>query len=128
VFLRTWRGLSGFDPGLRFFSWIYRIAIHACLNFRRRAGRQETLVVEPESKEKSPETRTEAIEMETNLHRALDRLPPGDREILTLRHFLDRTYEEIGEILWVPASRVKSRLYEARQRLRRELEKRGWKS
>ena len=125
VFVKTWRGLRGFDPKLRFFSWIYRIAIHECLNHRRRSGRQEPLVGEPESTEDGPERRIETLEVETKIHEALDRLPDGDRQILVLRHFLDRSYEEIGAILRVPASRVKSRLYTARQRLRGELEQRG---
>ncbi len=125
VFVKTWRGLRGFDPKLRFFSWIYRIAIHECLNHRRRSGRQEPLVGEPESTEDGPERRIETLEVETKIHEALDRLPAGDRQILVLRHFLDRSYEEIGEVLRVPAKKVKSRLYAARQRLRIELEQRG---
>jgi len=125
VFVKTWRGLRGFDPKLRFFSWIYRIAIHECLNHRRRSGRQEPLVGEPESREAGPERRIETLEVEAKIHEALDRLPDGDRQILILRHFLDRSYEEIAEVLRVPAKKVKSRLYTARQRLRGELEKRG---
>jgi RNA polymerase sigma-70 factor (ECF subfamily) len=125
VFVRTWRGLRGFDPKLRFFSWIYRIAIHASLNLRRRSGRQEALEWEVESNEAGPELQVEALEVETKIHEALDRLPPGDRELLVLRHFLDHRYEEIAEVLRVPAQKVKSRLFAARKRLRVELEQRG---
>lgn len=125
VFVRAWRGLHGFDPRRRFFSWIYRIAIHACLNLRRGSGRQETLEAEVETEEAGPELRIEAMELETEIQEALDRLPAGDRQVLVLRHFLDRSYEEIAEVLRVPAKKVKSRLYAARQRLRGELEKRG---
>jgi RNA polymerase sigma-70 factor (ECF subfamily) len=125
VFVRTWRGLRGFDPRLRFFSWIYRIAIHACLNLRRRSGRQETLEGEVETNEAGPELHVEALELERKIHEALDQLPPGDRQLLVLRHFLDRSYEEIAEVLRVPARKVKSRLFAARKRLRVELERRG---
>jgi len=127
VFVRTWMGLRGFDPRLRFFSWIYRIAIHGCLNFRRRVGRQQALEGEPESTAIGPEGRIESLELETKVHQALDRLPEGDRQLLVLRHFLDHSYEEIGEVLRVPAKTVKSRLFAARQRLRAELERRGLK-
>lgn len=125
VFVKAWRGLGGFDPGRRFFSWIYRIAIHQCLNHRRRSGRVVELAREPETTEAGPEGRTEAHEMEEALHRALDRLADGDRELVVLRHFLERSYEEIAGILGIPAQRVKSRLYTARQRLRAELERMG---
>ena len=125
VFVRTWRGLSGFDTRQRFFSWVYRIGVHACLNHRRRAGRQQALDWEPESDESGPDRQVEALELERGIQTALDRLPAGDRHLLVLRHFLDRTYEEIAEVLGVPAMRVKSRLFEARRRLRRELERQG---
>ena len=125
VFVKAWRGLGGFDPARRFFSWIYRIAIHHCLNHRRRSGRTVELEGEIETAEAGPEGRTEAHELETTLHRALDHLPDTDRELIVLRHFLDRSYEEIAGILGVPAQRVKSRLYSARQRLRAGLERMG---
>jgi RNA polymerase sigma-70 factor (ECF subfamily) len=127
VFLRAWRGLRGFDSRMRFFSWIYRIAIHASLNLRRGAVRRELLDWEPESNEGGPEDAAEAHELERDVEAALARLSNGDRQLIVLRHFLDQSYEEIAEILSVPAARVKSRLFEARQRLRRELERRGRK-
>jgi RNA polymerase sigma-70 factor (ECF subfamily) len=125
VFVRAWRGLHGFDTRLRFFSWIYRIAIHACLNLRRSTRRREPLEWEPESGDPEPDQQAEAHELERKVHEALGRLPTGDRQLLVLRHFLDRSHEEIAEVLGVPAMRVKSRLFTARQRLRRELEQRG---
>jgi len=125
VFVRTWRGLHGFDTRLRFFSWIYRIAIHACLNLRRRNARREPLDREPESGDRGPDRQAEAHELERKVHEALGRLSDGDRQLLVLRHFLERSHEEIAEALGVPAMRVKSRLFTARQRLRRELEQRG---
>ena len=125
VFVKVWRGLRGFDPERRFFSWIYRIAIHECLNLRRRSGRHEALEGEPESNEAGPEQRFEAAEVERQMQKALAGLPAADRLIIILRHFLDYAHEEIAEILRVPAKTVKSRLYSARQRLRVELEQRG---
>ena len=40
------------------------------------------------------------------------------RVVLTLRHFSDCSYREIGVILEIEEKMVKSRLFEARQRLR----------
>ena len=110
VFVKVWRGLGGFDSRRRFFSWIYRIAIHECLNHRRRSGRVTELTGEPETTEVGPEGRAVAQEAEEGVRAALARLPGGDRELLVLRHFLDLSLEEIAEILRIPAKRVKSRL------------------
>ena len=46
------------------------------------------------------------------------RRPTGDRLVITPRHFSECSYVEIGEILELDEKTVKSRLYEARQRLR----------
>ena len=50
------------------------------------------------------------------------RLSTKDRMVITLRHFSECSYEEIGEILEIDEKTVKSRLYEARQRLRAMLQ------
>ena len=55
------------------------------------------------------------------------RLNVDHRAVLTLRHFADCSYREIGRILSLEERVVKSRLFEARQRLRellRDLEPR----
>lgn len=46
------------------------------------------------------------------------RMAVNDRTVLMLRHFSDLSYQEIAGVLDVDEKTVKSRLYEARQRLR----------
>ena len=46
------------------------------------------------------------------------RMPTNDRIVLSLRHFSECSYQEIGQILDLDEKTVKSRLFEARQRLR----------
>ena len=41
--------------------------------------------------------------------------------VLVLRHYQELSYEEIGRVLDIPDATVKSRLFEARERLRRRL-------
>lgn len=125
VFLKAWRGLSGFDPHRRFFSWIYRIAIHECLNHRRGGSRFQALEMDPVSEARGPEDCVQGHEIESHVQQGLARLSEGDRQLIILRHFLDESYEAIAETLGVPAKTVKSRLFTARQRLRVELERRG---
>jgi RNA polymerase sigma-70 factor (ECF subfamily) len=125
VFVKAWKGLGGFDDRRRFFSWIYRIAIHECLNHRRTAGRFQAMEFEPPSPLDGPEAETESSDLEARVQCALNRLPAKDREIVVLKHFLDRSYEEIGEAIGVPVKTVKSRLFTARQRLKTELERDG---
>jgi RNA polymerase sigma-70 factor, ECF subfamily len=52
-------------------------------------------------------------------------LAPDYRAVIVLRHFVDRSYQEIAEILGIPEKTVKSRLFTARQLLRDRLEAGG---
>jgi RNA polymerase sigma factor (sigma-70 family) len=57
------------------------------------------------------------------MERGLARLPPVEREILTLFYLQELTVEETAGALSIPPGTVKSRLHRARRLLRRELEK-----
>lgn len=121
VFLRVAERLDEYDDRYKFFSWIYRIAVNESLNLLRRSERDEELDDEtdlPGSERDDPERRADDAESSARIRSALLRLSAGDRMVITLRHFSECSYDEIGEIMEVDVKTVKSRLYEARQRLR----------
>lgn len=125
VFLRVAERLDEYDDRYRFFSWIYRIAVNESLNLLRRSERDEELDDDtdlPGSESDDPERRADDAEAAARIRSALRRLSAGDRMVITLRHFSECSYDEIGEILDIDVKTVKSRLYEARQRLRNMLE------
>ena len=49
---------------------------------------------------------------------AMMTMATSDRLVLTLRHFSECSYEEMAQILEIDEKTVKSRLFEARRRLR----------
>ncbi len=121
VFLRVAERLDDYDAHYKFFSWIYRIAVNESLNMLRRSKRDEQLDDDADfagAERDNPEQQADAAEVSARLRGALMRLSTGDRMVITLRHFSDCSYEEIGQILDIDEKTVKSRLYEARQRLR----------
>jgi RNA polymerase sigma-70 factor (ECF subfamily) len=121
VFLRVAERLDDYDPRYRFFSWIYRIAVNEALNMLRRGKHEEAIDDDAEFEDSGnddPERRLDSAEMSARLRSAVMRLPTASRMVISLRHFSDCSYEEIGRILDIDEKTVKSRLYEARQRLR----------
>jgi RNA polymerase sigma-70 factor (ECF subfamily) len=52
----------------------------------------------------------------------INRLDEKDREIIIMRYYQDLKYEEIAELLDIPLSSVKIRLYRAKQALKAILE------
>ena len=121
VFLKVAEQLDDYDPQYKFFSWIYRIAVNESLNLLRRNKREEALdddVDLPGSERNNPESQFGEAEVSRRIRSALMSLPTNDRIVLSLRHFSECSYQEIGQILDLDEKTVKSRLYEARHRLR----------
>jgi len=121
VFLKVFERLEDFDREYRFFSWIYRIAMNESLNLLRRNGRDEPLGEDDEyegPENAGPEWRASEAEASERIQGTLMRMKAADRAVITLRHFADCSYEEIAGILDIDEKTVKSRLFEARNRMR----------
>lgn len=120
VFLRVAEHAGDYDRNYKFFSWIYRIAVNEALNVHRRLGREEPLAdgVEFEAEGDEPLQQLEAAERARQLRAALTRMSITDRTVLTLRHFAELSYRDMGEVLELDEKTVKSRLFDARQRLK----------
>jgi RNA polymerase sigma-70 factor (ECF subfamily) len=125
VFLKIYQHLDGYDPTQRFYSWMYRIAIHEALNHLRRHGRTEPMDKDAPSSRPDPERLVLDADVSRLVQEALMTLPANERAVVVLRHFAELSYQEIAEIVGVPEKTVKSRLFTGRQRLRERLERRG---
>jgi RNA polymerase sigma-70 factor, ECF subfamily len=124
VFLRIAERIEDFDGRHKFFSWIYRIAVNEALNRVRRDRREEPLDDDaelPDSGHSDPERRAGEAQLARRIRSALMRLSVQDRTVVTLRHFSELGYQEIAQVLEIDEKTVKSRLFEARQRLRKAL-------
>ncbi len=125
VFMKVAERLDRYDPKYRFFSWIYRIAINESIDAMRRNGREEALddaTMESTTDGDDPEQQLDDAQRAEQIHRALQALRPDDRAVLTLRHFAECSYEDMGRILGLEEKTVKSRLFEARRRLGQRLQ------
>jgi RNA polymerase sigma-70 factor (ECF subfamily) len=119
--LKAFEKLSSYDPSHKFFSWIYRITVNESLN--RLSRRREIQPLDPNLRAADdPLAAVVARETSDSVQQALLRLTPEQREVVVLRHFLEMSYAEMSATLLIPEKTVKSRLYEARQRLATLLE------
>ena len=99
VFLKVAERLDEYDPRYKFFSWIYRIAVNESLNLLRRNGREEALDDEvelPAAGQREPGADASEAQVSRRIQSALMSMPTNDRMVLTLRHFSECSYEEIG--------------------------------
>jgi RNA polymerase sigma-70 factor (ECF subfamily) len=126
VFLKAYQNLANYDPQFKFYSWIYRMAINESLNVLRARGRVAGPVEECLAEDGAgPSELLDLGQRREALLEAVDRLKPEHRAVIVLRYFVDRNYEDMGEILGIDAKTVKSRLYTARQILKDQLASRG---
>lgn len=125
VFLKVYENLDRYDSRFRVFSWIYRIAMNESIDCLNKRDRTETMEAEPADSGFGPEQETSNTQLKNDLQTALMKIKPEYRTVVVLKHFLDCSYVEIGEILDVPEKTVKSRLFAARQLLKDALIKRG---
>jgi RNA polymerase sigma-70 factor (ECF subfamily) len=125
VFLKVYENLDKYDPGFRFFSWIYRIAMNESIDCLGKLNRTETIDTEPADEGLGPEQELINTQLQDDLQIALMSIKPEYRTVVVLKHFLDCSYIEISEILNVPEKTVKSRLFTGRQLLKDVLLKSG---
>jgi RNA polymerase sigma-70 factor (ECF subfamily) len=119
AFIKAYENLKTFNPKYKFFSWIYRIAVNESLNYLKQKKRVEELNGKIISNDKNPEDILHESEISEQVQNALMELKPEYRILIILRHFQSCTYDEIAYILDGSVKEVKSRLYMARQQLRK---------
>jgi len=132
AFLKALRGLGTFKKEARFSSWLYQIALNVCRDrLRRRRGRTlvslDELDESPAGLAKGP-TALELVESRSLAQvvaRAMETLPREQREVVILKEYQGLTFPEIAEVLDVPVSTVKTRLYRGLDQLRHRLERQG---
>jgi RNA polymerase sigma-70 factor, ECF subfamily len=122
VFLKAYRALDRFRGDSAFSTWIYRIAVNTCLNFR--ASRKPEGAELPDAlPDKAPGAleRLERDERSNRVREAVTRLPERQRATLILKIYHDLTHEEVAGILGSSVGTVKANLFHALGNLRKML-------
>jgi RNA polymerase sigma factor (sigma-70 family) len=109
--------------------WLYRLAIHQVLLYRRKMGRRRKLLnryvtrspADGDSADADPLAWLLADERRGLIRKALEKLPERDADILILKYTEDWSYHQIAKQLGVSHSAVEARLHRARKKLREEL-------
>jgi RNA polymerase sigma-70 factor, ECF subfamily len=118
----AWRDLRGLRDPDRFDAWLQRLVVNVCIaqatRERRRAANLRALPVD------GPAAPDELLGVGDRdlLERGFRRLPPQQRAILVLHHYLGYAPSEIAETLGIPPGTARSRLHHAHRAMRAALE------
>jgi RNA polymerase sigma-70 factor, ECF subfamily len=125
VMLRAWQGISRFRGESSYFTWLYRIAVNeANRALEKRARRPAGVPIGadelqlPDSPLLDPSRQAENNELREALARALAELPPALRTAIVLRDVEGLSTQEAAEIAGIGQAAFKSRLHQARLRVR----------
>lgn len=127
AFLAIPRHIGTYDTLRPFKPWFYRIVINCLRTAVRRDRRLPTV---PDARERlhhqadpgpGPEVDLIQRELETELLQQIDQLPGKQREVISLRYYLDMDERTMSGILGVPLGTVKWRLFQARKKLHRQM-------
>jgi len=122
VFLKVFEHIADYNPKHKFFSWIYRIAINESLNQVKKRRHQEPLADSQASPWRGPEEELDSKRICNRVQGALMQLNEDYRTVVVLKHMSGCSYQQISEVLQLPEKTVKSRLYSARQMMKKSLQ------
>lgn len=128
TFLIAYENLKNFKHLSKFSTWIYRIAYNLCINLKKRKAElliledDEDFNVELEDKSSSLWEEIERSERIKIVEKALKLLKDSDRIIIELKDIKGLSYEEISIILSLPMGTIKSKLFRAREKLKKIVE------
>lgn len=127
TFLKAYQKLKDFKPEASLYTWLYRIAVNTCLDYKkkpffeslfRKSDEDEEYILEPLSDEPSPYKLYESKQIGLALHNSIRKLPIKLRTAIVLKEIEGLSYEEIADILEVSIGTVKSRISRAREELK----------
>ena len=134
IFIQTYQTLTSYKGDASFSTWIYRIAVNACLNKVRKSSKNsflqrfENVFGGEKSKEYSfpsadenPEALLINIEQKELVEKALNSLPEKQRIAIVLSKYDDLSQKEIAEIMETTEGAVEALIQRAKANLREKL-------
>ena len=132
TFLEAYKSIKSFRFQSQFGTWLYKVGLNTCNQIIRKA-KSRNRMMDAYTEEKSVRGMTETREIPERLaikteqselvQAAIDRLPPKQKEVVTLFYMQHLKYKEIAEILDCSIGTVASRLNKAMQNLKVKLER-----
>jgi RNA polymerase sigma-70 factor, ECF subfamily len=124
AFAAIWRSASTYRPERGAAGgWLYTVARNAIVDRLRRNGpAYDSELPELASSEAGPAQQAEDSYVSWRVHRALEELPPREREVIELAYWSGMSQSEVADYLGLPLGTVKTRTRSGLARLAEELE------
>jgi RNA polymerase sigma-70 factor, ECF subfamily len=132
IFIKAYIHLNDYDPSLSFSSWIYRIAHNEIVSsYRKEKTRPNVLKKESDffifdniADDAGLSTQEGNKFNAAEIQDAVNRLEPKYRDIIVLKFFEEKSYEEISDILQMPLGTVATLINRAKKKIKDLLDRR----
>ncbi len=121
VFIKAYNSLKQYDPKYKFSSWILKITTNYCLDLKKKKKLTTVeLNIDLDNNETSTSAEDIYIHKENKelIANSINSLPDEYKILIILFHNQNHSYQEISEMLQLPLTKVKNRLYRARNMLK----------
>lgn len=126
VFIKVWQNIKNFQSQAKFSTWLYRIVVNQCLDYRKKSKSPIITLTDKSSqgeisKSLAVESNYEQKKKIDIVKKAINELPSQQRIALILAHYEKKSYQEIADIMGTSLASVTSFIYRAKQNLKRKL-------
>jgi RNA polymerase sigma-70 factor, ECF subfamily len=136
VFLKVYKNLSRFEFRSEFSTWLYRITVNTCLSYKSKNKNSHLTSLDTDnitengnryslketiSSESHTDTAIMSSELKQKIREAVEKLPPKQKMIFTLRYFHEHKIKEIAEIMKCSEGTVKKLLSVAIGKMRENI-------
>jgi RNA polymerase sigma-70 factor (ECF subfamily) len=125
AFIRAYEQIGRFNGGAKFSTWLYSIAVHACLNWRRDEARRfqahSACAREIFAQQTGAAISTAQNQMAQQAQAALLKLPARQRAAIVLTIYDGLNHAEAAKVLRCPETTVSWRVFTAKRKLKRWL-------
>jgi len=119
IMVKAYENIERYKPSYSFSSWLYKLAYHYCISLLRKRkvrNRAHLRFPQPEPEKSAEEIVNDRV-FDEPLHSALLALKPEERNLLVLRVFEEKSFQETADILDMKTDAVKKRYERLRQKL-----------
>lgn len=130
AFGKAFENIDKYKPDFAFSTWLFKIATNNCIDYIRKKRLKTTSIDSAYDNQDGEEVRidfaSEGLDPEEKMIKKqkndlmrtiVDNLPARYKQLVILRYFDERSYEEIAEELKLPVGTVKAQLFRARDLL-----------
>ncbi len=133
AFIKAFNSLQNFDKQFAFSTWLFKIATNNAIDYLRKKklntfsidrdieSEESDFKFEIPDHENKPDRVIIEDERKKILDEAIESLPPKYKEVILLRHKMDKEYEEISKELKLPLGTVKAHIFRGRELLNKYL-------